>query len=183
MLCGDIADQLLDEHGLTDSRTSEKTDLTALCIRRQKVNDLDPRLQDLHHRALVFKCRRLSVDDPFLRIIDGRTVIDRLSQHIEQPAQRLLADRHLDPRPGGSHFHILVESLARREHQTAHLIIPEMLGDLHNALLSVVFNLQRILDKGKVAVLKYYVNNRSHDLNDSSFIHNHNCSHFLRKGV
>ena len=33
MLCRNIADQLLNEHGLTDTCTSEQSDLTTLCIR------------------------------------------------------------------------------------------------------------------------------------------------------
>ena len=51
-----------------------------------------------------------------------------------------------------------------------------MLGHLHDAFLAVVVNFKRILDKGKVTVFKQYVNNRSHNLYDSSFIHN--VSHF-----
>ena len=52
-------------------------------------------------------------------------------------------------------------------------------GDLHDALFAVVVHFQRILDKREVSVFKYYVNDRSHDLYDSSFIHDHNRSHFL----
>ena len=55
MLGGHIVDQLLDQHGLSNAGSSEKTDLTALCIRRQKVDDLDPRLKDLHNRALILE--------------------------------------------------------------------------------------------------------------------------------
>ena len=74
---------------------------------------------------------------------------------------------------------VAVTSLAGRKHQAAHLVVSKVLGDLHDAFLPVILNFQRILDKGEVSVFKYYVNDRSHDLYDSSFIHNHNRSHFL----
>ena len=47
MLFGDIVDKFHDKHGLTYSRTSEQTDLTAFGIRAQKVDDLDSGLEDL----------------------------------------------------------------------------------------------------------------------------------------
>ena len=179
MLRGDIADQFLDEHSLSHARSAEKSDLTTLCIRRQKVNDLDSGLQNLHNRALILKCRRLPVDDPFLSIIDRLAVVNSLAEHVKQSAKRPLSHRHLDACSGSSNLHILVKSLAGGEHQTAHLIVPKMLGDLHDALFAVVVHFQRILDKREVSVFKYYVNDRSHDLYDSSFIHDHNRSHFL----
>ena len=55
VLCGDVSDQLLDQHGLSYTRASEQTDLTALCIRRQKVDDLDSGLKYLHDRALILE--------------------------------------------------------------------------------------------------------------------------------
>ena len=55
MLCSDVSYQLLNKHCLTDSGASEETDLTTLCIRSQKVDDLDSCLEDLYDRALVLK--------------------------------------------------------------------------------------------------------------------------------
>src|SRR5699024_7258875 len=123
VLCGDVADQLLDEHSFSHARASEETDLTALRVRRQKVDDLDPRLQDLYYRTLLLECRRLSVDDPFLRIVDILSIINGLAEHIEQPPQRPAPDRNFDAGTCRSNLHIPVKPLAGREHQTAHLII------------------------------------------------------------
>ena len=69
MLCGDILDQLLDQHCLTYAGASEKTDLTALGVRSQKVDNLDSGLQDLHCRTLLFKAGRISVNHPVFLLI------------------------------------------------------------------------------------------------------------------
>ena len=82
MLCGDILDQLLDQYGLTYTGTTEQTDLTTLGIRSQKVDNLDTCLQDLNNRTLLFKGRRISVDDPFFTICDLFFFIDRFTKSI-----------------------------------------------------------------------------------------------------
>ena len=176
VLGGDVSYQLLDEHGLSYSGAAEETDFSALCIRRQEVDYLDSGLQYLDHRTLVFKCGRLPVDNPLLGIGYLFSVINGLAEDIEQPAQRLLAHRHFDAGACGSHFHVPVEPLACRQHQAAHLVVPQVGCNFHDAGFSVVFHFQRIFDKGKFSVFKYYVNDRSHDLCNSSFIHTH--SHF-----
>ena len=78
MLCCYISDQLLNQYSLTNSGSSEQTNLTTFCIWCKKVDDLDTCLKNLDSRTLLFKCRRLSVDFPalciflyFFSIIDG----------------------------------------------------------------------------------------------------------------
>ena len=65
MLGSDILDQLLDKDCLTNTGTTEQTDLTTFCIRCKKVDNLDSCLKNLYNRTLLFKCWWLSVDDPF----------------------------------------------------------------------------------------------------------------------
>ena len=47
MLLCDIIDKLHNKHGLTNAGTAEKTDLTALGIGADKVDDLDARFEYL----------------------------------------------------------------------------------------------------------------------------------------
>ena len=75
MLGRDIVDQLLDQYGLTNTGTTEQTDLTTFCIRRKQVDDLDTCLKYLYDRALVFKARRISVDDPVLLSLERLTTV------------------------------------------------------------------------------------------------------------
>ena len=51
VLLGDVADQLLDQHGLADAGAAEQADLAALGVGGEQVDDLDPGLEDLLGRG------------------------------------------------------------------------------------------------------------------------------------
>ena len=96
-------DELLDQHGLADTGTAEETDLTALRVRFQKVDDLDPGLQHLDYRALILERRSFTVNTPELRgliVIQGRTAVERLTKRIKHTAEHVLADRNKDSLTG-----------------------------------------------------------------------------------
>ena len=66
---GDPGDHLLDEHGLADTGTTEQTDLAALHVRGQQVDDLDPGDQLLGLALELVEGRRLAVDRPVLGVL------------------------------------------------------------------------------------------------------------------
>ena len=107
-----VCDQLLDQDGLSYAGAAEQTDLTALCVRSQQVDDLDTGLQHLYHRTLVFKARRISVDDPVLLAGQIFSAVDRVAQHVEQTPQCFISHRHGNAGACRNNFHILVKSLA-----------------------------------------------------------------------
>ena len=42
MFCGDVVDELLDQHGLAHPGATEQSDLTTSGIRGQQINDFNP---------------------------------------------------------------------------------------------------------------------------------------------
>ena len=110
MLRSNISDQLLDQHSLADTGTTEQTDLTTLCIGCQQIDNFNTGLQHLYDRALLFEGRRISVDDPMLLSLQGFSTIDGLSQYVEQSSQCLFTYRNLDSFTGSNNIHILAES-------------------------------------------------------------------------
>ena len=87
MLDGDRTDQLLHQDGLADTGTAEQTDLAALDVRTQEVDDFDAGLEDLDFGLLLLERRRRFMDDVFFDI--GRKFlqsVDRLTEQIEHPA-------------------------------------------------------------------------------------------------
>ena len=107
MLCRNVADQLLNQYRLTDSGTSEETDLTALCIRCQKIDDLNTGLKHLNDRALVFKRWRISVNHPVFLTVKAFASVECISEHVKQSAQGLISNRNLDTAALGNNLHIL----------------------------------------------------------------------------
>ena len=54
---GNVVDKLLNQNGLADTGTAEQTDLAALGVGADQVNDLDAGLEDLSGRLLLIKGR------------------------------------------------------------------------------------------------------------------------------
>jgi peptide chain release factor 1 len=97
VLLRDVVDQLLDENRLADSRAAEEADLAAPHERRDQVDDLDPGLEDLDLRREVAEAWRVAVDRPALHTVGWCfLLVDRLADHVPEPAEGLLADRHRD---------------------------------------------------------------------------------------
>ena len=61
MRLGNVVDQLLDGHRLTDAGAAEQADLAALGIRGDHVDDLDAGHQHLGLRRLLDEGRRVAV--------------------------------------------------------------------------------------------------------------------------
>src|SRR4051812_43654084 len=97
MSLGDVVDQLHDHDGLADTRSAEEADLSALHERRDQVDDLDAGLEDFGLRLEIREERRGPVNRPALDAIrNWRTVVDRISQHVEDSSERSLTDRDGD---------------------------------------------------------------------------------------
>ena len=170
-LARDVLNELLDEHRFADTGAAEQADLTAFGIRREQVDDLDAGLEDLHHRALLFKGRRCAVDAPQRCILDRIRLVDRLAQHVEQSAERLRTDRHANVVSGGDDLHVLGESFTGGEHDAAHQVAADMVRDLHYGGLAAEFGGQRLSQTGQRLGIKMNVHNRTGYLNDGTGIH------------
>ena len=127
VLCRDITDQLLDQYGLTYTRTAEKSDLTTLLVRAQQVNDLDTRLQKFRLRSLLLEFRCRSVDR-LIEYVRGRLdIVDRLSQNVEDTSQCIFTDRNRDRSACRNRIHTSHESVGRTHSDTSYRIVTQML--------------------------------------------------------
>src|SRR6476661_1291380 len=100
MLLRDVADELLDDDGLADAGAPEDADLAALLERADEVDDLEAGLEDLYVGRLLIECRSGSMDRQRLLRLDLALAVDRVTEHVEHPPQRRLADGHHDRATG-----------------------------------------------------------------------------------
>ena len=171
MLRRDVPDQLLNQDRLTDSGTTEQTDLTTLCVRCQQIDDLDTGLENLLYRILVLELRRLPVDLPVLLCLRCRLPIDRIAQHIKQSAEGLLTYRNSDSGTCIRDDHVPLESLGCTQHDAAHDALPHLLCHLHDTLSAMIIYLKCSLDLRKRCGIKRHIDDRSHHLHDFSCLH------------
>ena len=102
---------------------------------------------------------------------DRRAVVDGLAEHVEDAAERRLADRHRDRRAGVDDVHAAHDAVGRRHRDGAHLVAADVLLHLgHDADLLAArrcrVDLERVVELGQVLGLELDVEDRSDDLDD-----------------
>ena len=153
----DVVDQLLDQNGLADAGAAEQADLAALGVGREQVDDLDPGLEDLLGRGQVLGARRGTVDRPALLALDRLALlVDRLAEQVEDPAERVLADRDRDRAAGVDHGVAAAQAVGRVHRDRADAVVAEVLLDLERQVDRVAavalgdLDLERRVDLGQL---------------------------------
>ena len=103
--------------------------------------------------------------------------VDGIPQHIEHPAQHALPHRDGDGSAPGLHLHAPADPLAGGEHKAADGVPADVLGHLHNTLLTAHLQPQGVLDGGHLIPGELDVHHRSLDLCHRPFIFLHTCTH------
>ena len=133
VLARDVVDQLLDQDGLAEAGAAEEADLAAAHERRDQVDHLDAGLEDLHRRRQLVEGRRIAVDRPALGVgAQLLAVVDRVAEHVPEPAERLLADRDGDRRAGVDHVDAAREAVGRVHRDRADAVVAEVLLHLRD---------------------------------------------------
>ena len=152
VLARDAADQLLDQHGLAEAGAAEEADLAAAHERRDEVDHLDAGLEDLHRRLQLVERRRVAVDRPALRVRgELLAMVDRVAEHVPEPAERLLADRDGDRRAGVDHVDAARDAVGGVHRDRADTVVAEVLLHLCDQVAFAVraLDLERGVDLGQ----------------------------------
>jgi peptide chain release factor 1 len=88
--------QLLNEHGLADTGTTEQTNLTTTGVGGEQVDDLDTGDENLGLGGLVNEERGVSVDRLELSSLDGATLVNGVTSDVDDTAQGAGTDGDLD---------------------------------------------------------------------------------------
>merc|ERR1719414_638602 len=91
---GHVVDQLHDEDSLAHPSTTKQTNFSSLGIRSQQVDHLDARDEDLLFHAHLFECRCLGMNSLSLISRNRTSLINRITNNIDDSAQSLRADRY-----------------------------------------------------------------------------------------
>ena len=171
MLVGDVADQLHDEHGLADTCAAEQTDLAALGIGREQVNDLDAGLEQFGRGGDVREGRGLAVDGQIFRGVDGAFAVDRLADDVEHAAERRLADGHFHARAGVHGDAAALQPVGGKERDAANRIVAELLHRLHDDAALAGVHLNGVVDLRQLSGRELHVHHRADDPFDDTVFH------------
>ena len=84
---GDSYNQLLNEHGLTDTGTTEETNLTTTGVRGEQVDNLDTGDKNLGRGGLVDERRGIGVNGSELGGLDGTTLVNGVTSDVDDTAE------------------------------------------------------------------------------------------------
>ena len=177
MLHGDVVDQLLDQDRLADPRAAEQAGLAPLQVRLEQIDDLDPGLEHLQLRALLFEGRRFAMDRQHRLGVDGTHLVHRFPEYIDHPSESFLADGNHDRGARIDRLHAAHHPVGRLHGHAAHPPLAEVLlhlgghvdgdrrlgpfaGDPHGGI-----------DLGNVLVRELNVHDGTDDLHDLSDVH------------
>ena len=93
---GGTHNQLLNEHSLSDTGTSEETDLTTTSVGGEEVDDLDTGDQDLSGGGLLGELRGVGVDGSVLGGLDGTTLVNGVTSNVHDATKSAVTDGDLD---------------------------------------------------------------------------------------
>mmetsp|Transcript_68823 Transcript_68823/g.125562 ORF Transcript_68823/g.125562 Transcript_68823/m.125562 type:complete len:240 (+) Transcript_68823:931-1650(+) len=163
MFQGNVVDKLHDDDGLADTCTSKEPDLTTLRVRRKKVDDLDAR-QELCCRGVhLCECGRRPVDRVESLRLNGAQLINRLTNDVNNPAQRLLTDGNLDWGTSVLHGLSTSEAICPVHGNGADHVLTQVLCNLQNQPVLEALHLQSIED-WRQRTIKLNVDHGTNDL-------------------
>jgi len=170
MSLGDVVNQLHDDDGLADAGAAEESDLSALHEWRDEVDDLDTGLKDFCLGLEVRELRGRSVNwPPFDTRRNLRPIVDGVAKHVQNSAERSLANRNPDRPAGILDAHSAYDGVGRRHRDCANLIASDVLLHFHgdvdvSAGIGLLADAKRIVKLGQVLRLEFDVEHGSDDL-------------------
>ena len=127
VLRGHVVDELLDEHGLAETRAAVEADLPSADERRSEVDHLHPCLEHLELGRQVGEVGRIPVNRPALPALHGLALVDLLADDVPDPAQRRGTYGHADRGARVDDVGAARQAVGRIHGHRAHPVIAEML--------------------------------------------------------
>merc|ERR1719461_1283826 len=115
---GDVVDQFHNQDGLSDTSTSEESNLSSLLVRGNQVNDFNSDGKNFFLGNTVFEQRRVSVNGP-PRSSNRTTLVIRVTKDVHDTAQHTISDGNSDGsfEPGDFHTREQVFGVLRVMHR------------------------------------------------------------------
>ena len=172
---GNIVNQLHDKHSLSNTGTTEKTNLTTLHVRLEQVDHLDTGGKHLLVRRELIKLRSRTVDRISAFHVQFFHTINRLSDDIHHTALDLLSGRHQNWVACRDNFQSTLQAVGVVHGYATNCVLTDMLLHLDDQVTSVwAFHLQSFVNLRKHLLwilalgIEINVDNRTNNLRDTS---------------
>jgi len=163
VVLGDVVDQLLNEHSLSDTGTSEETNLTTTSIGSEQVDDLDTGDENLGNDRLVNELGSLAMDGGGLLGVDGATLVDGLTNDVDDTTQALGTDGNGDGGTSVLNGLTTDQTLSSVHGNGTDSVLTQMLGNLENQATIEVLDLKSVKNGGKLALVELDIDDGTND--------------------
>jgi hypothetical protein len=167
MSLGNVVDELLNEHSLSDTGTTEETNLSTTSIGSKEIDDFDTSLENLSSGRLFDERRRIVMNGKDLVALDGTTLVDGFTNDVHDTTERALADGNLDWSTGVDDLLATYETLGTVHSNSTNRVLTEMSSHLKNQTTAMeVLNLERVENGGKGLGIELHINDGTNDCLD-----------------
>ena len=167
---GDVVDELLDKHGLTDTGTTEQTNLTTTSVRGKQVDDLNTGLENLGSSRLLNKGRRVAVDWHARNSVNRSTLVNGVTSDIDDTAERTVTDRNRDRSTSVTDLLATDKTISTVHGNAADSVLTNLLGDLKNEAVTqrvlTAKHLEGVVNGREALGVEVNVNDRADDCTD-----------------
>mmetsp|Transcript_8345 Transcript_8345/g.16061 ORF Transcript_8345/g.16061 Transcript_8345/m.16061 type:complete len:394 (+) Transcript_8345:943-2124(+) len=149
---GDVVNELHDEHSLSDTGTTEETNLTTTLVGGKEIDDLDASDKNLLLSGLLSELGSLTMDGPNIGSINGTLLIDGLTNDVHDTTKGTTANGDLN---GGASVNDLLaadKTVSGVHSNAADSVVTHMLGNLENEANTVALNLKGGKDRGELTI-------------------------------
>ncbi len=174
-----VVDQFHDQNGLANACAAEQTDLTTLCVRSEKVNNLNARYEDFSFGRLFDILRSFLVNRATCSRFDRTSFVNRLTDNVHDTAERFFANRNHDRVARVAHFVAANQTFGRVHSNRANSVFAQMLCNFKNQTAAQVVGFQSVEDQRELTFFELYVDNSADDLSDLAHCTGRSC---LRSG-
>jgi hypothetical protein len=176
VLLRDVVDQLHDDDRLADARAAEESDLAAALVRCEEINDFDARLECFDFDCLVGEQGGGSVDRVVLLGFDGTGLVHGLADDVDDAAECLRSDGHLNAVAGILNVHVADQTFGRVHGDAANRLLSQVLRDFEDQVPRQIVDcrvgdLECVVDGWNRAVLEFDVDDGSDDLGNLAGAH------------
>jgi hypothetical protein len=163
VVLGNVVDQLLNENSLSDTGTSEETNLTTTSVGGEQIDDLNTGDENLGDDGLVNELGSLAMDGGGLLGVDGATLVDGLTDNVDDTAQALGADGDGDGGTSVLNGLATDQTLSSVHGNGTDGVLSQVLGDLENQTTVQVLDLKSVQDGGELALVELDIDDGTND--------------------
>jgi hypothetical protein len=155
MRLGDVVNELLNQHGLSDTGTSEQANLSTTSVGSEEIDDLDTSLEHLGGGRLLNERRGIGVDRAALGAFDGAALIDGFTDDVHDAAKGCDTDGDGNGSTSIDDLLATDETLGTVHGNGTDRVFTQMRGNLENEPTTMeVLDFERVQNRREVLAVK-----------------------------